>query len=391
MLESVDTSRKAALVAREGVGNYGTDPGAGYTGVITKKGASVKTNADVIKRDVNRPHSSPMGHVVGHANYDLDIPLELKGGGVDGALQKPEADAFLGAAGRLVAAGAVLTVTGVTGTPVAGEQLDNTTAPGTVGTILHVEQVGTTATIYIYPLTTMPADTNALSGVTSGATATQAGAPFESWVYLPVSDRAQHDSLTYHDYQGDTRRIITGVRGDIVIDAKVSKIGELRFKGKGLWTPPTDQAIPDVTLSAVQPPVVHNMAFQLEGLDTSRVTVETANFKFGNKVERLNNAQAAEGVEEYRIRGEREASLSMDPSATLLSTWNPWTAFKAGAKARVAVTIGESYGNRCTLLAPAAQYSSVTEGERVGDLKYDIDAVATGSDSGDDEMYTIFW
>ena len=387
-VESQLTRRAAILVAPEVTYAQDPTPNPATHGVLINNGVEITPQAERQDRDVVRDTFSPAGSVVGAKSLDITIKTEFRGGGLDEATGKPKAPDF----GNLLLACGMQSVevvrltlgAGGAGTFVAGEAITGGTSAATA-TIDHIERDD----LIVVRMTAGEfAEAETLSGGTSMATApVEAIAP--GLMYRPITavPSAQKSSTIYFHRDGILHSIL-GSRGTFSLDAQVGKIATLDFKMSGLWVDPKDAAIPAPVLTNLAGPQF--LAADLRIGDYSPVFT-ALKLDIGNKVEKRQDANSAEGVVGLLITG-RSPSGSLDPEVDKLSNFNPWTAWKdTNARARINGYIGKTPGNRAALHMGACQYTDLKYGDRVGLATYSAGFLPTQDGSGDTEFRLTFF
>ena len=376
------TRRTVVQAVAESV--YGTDPGTGYTGLLARTGTQIQVQGDQITRDTLRDTLSPRGHVIGLKGQTITLPLELRGAGMTGStLNVPELDALLKACSMAREDGGVIAVDNVSGTFVRGETLTNTTDSNTVGTIADID--GTT--IYVRDLGTMPADNDSLSGGTSSATADVNGTPVNAYVYRPDSPNPDSaGSATVQYFVDGIRHVCVGARGTFTMNLEVGQIPQISFTLSTLYAAPTDVTNATPTYLSLVPSPVLGASLTIGSLDVSTVAVNAATFDLGNTVTSRDDIQAAAGRKGYIITG-RAPTGSIDPEATTLANFNPYTDWEAANSVAMAVGIGSAAGSRVRIIMPATQYTELPYGDRNGIVTYQLGFQATGDD---DEVLLFF-
>ena len=363
---------------------YGTDPGSGYAGLLAREGAQIQVGGDQVVRDTLRDSLSPRGHVIGLKRVDITLPLELRGAGdTGGTLDVPELDALFKACVMAREDGAKIALTNTSGTFERGETVTNTTQSDTVGTVADVDG----STLYIRDLQNMPADTESLSGGTSGATADVSGTPADAYVYRPASTSPDNqDSVTLHYFVDGIRHVVSGVRGSFSLNLEVGQIPQISFSLSGLYTAPTDQSNASPSYLALVPETVVGAGLTIGSLDTSLVAVTAVSADLGNAVNPRDDIQAASGRKAFIITG-RDPTGSVDPDAETLANFNPYTDWENANDVALAVGIGSALGKRVRVVMPTTQYTELPYGDRNGIVTYQLGFRAKGSD---DELLILF-
>jgi len=350
---------------------------------------AIKPEGDVKNRDVVRPTMSQSGSVIGAKNWDITLPLELKGGGLEegtGTLQNPPLHPALLACGMVQEAGVLLPVTGVTGNFVPGTTLTNTTTSDTVGTVLHFipGDVAGEGTLWVRDVQNLPAVDDALA---ADATTAVAGAHTNAKVYRLESDRALHRTAVLHAHMVGQRRIATRVRGSMSFDWTAGEFCTVQFALKGLYTSPDNIAIPGAQFDDRLPPIGESAGLRIGSYPTALGTIEKLGFDLSADLQPVPDINSPNGRHSYRIAG-RSPTGSIDPESVSLGDFNPFTHWESGEKAVISATLGSAAGEQVSVLITAARFTGISDKERAGSDAYDLAFEATGTN--DDEFYLVF-
>lgn len=368
--------------------NYGQDPGSGYTAIMAKKGIQIKPTGEKIERDVIRQTYSPAGHVIGAKEYQLSFEVELKGGGMSGAtLQPPEIDSLLRLCSMNRDNGYVITVSGVNGTFTVGETLNNNTAGNVVGTVVGLQQLGSTSVLHVRNAQNEPNSGDDLVGADSGATA-DTGSVEDSFVYYPTSKREEMASGTLKFYRDGILHLMTGARGTWSGKFEVGRYGVFGFEITGIFNDPVDETDPTPTFSDVVPPICFGANLHIADLDMSLTAVTTLELKMGNTITPRPDINADEGRRGFEVT-DRTPTGSVDPEATDLSDFNPFTKWKEADGVPISCAIGSNAGNRISPFIPDAVYGELSYGDRNGIVTYGLPFTCRGDN--DDELYLVFF
>ena len=330
---------------------------------------------------------SDPGVVIGAKNYDITLPVELKGAGMDGTTVKaPEMHAAFLACGMVLDAAVMLTVNSVSGTFTAGETLTNSTAANAVGTVAHVVDNGNgTQTLWVYGVQNDPAVGNALNGDTSGATATITVVD-DALCYRLTSDRSQHPTCQVHTYLDAKRRIGRRARASLQFDWQAGEFATVQFTLKALYETPTDESLPGANYSDVLPPIGESAGLTIAGYPDG-ATIEKLGFQLGNEIVAVPDINSEHGRHSFRIKA-RKPTGSVDPEAIPLGDFNPFSLWENGTKSAIHATLGKAAGERVSVVVPASQFTGVKDKERAGLDAYDLAYRATGTK--DDEFFLFF-
>lgn len=355
----------------------------------TLKGFAMKTTGETKKRDVVRASMSPVGSVIGAKNWEITLPLELKGGGLDGSgnLKPTPLHPALMACGLVLEAAAMVSVTALSGTLKLHDLLTNTTASNDAGTVVLAVLSDTAgeAVIWLRDLQAMPSVGDALT-TTDGAACT-VSAVEDALVYRPTSSRSEHRTCIIHAHYDGQRRIAERVRGTLQFDWSAGNFCTMQFSLKGLYQRPTNEPLPDAVYSELMPPIGENAGLTLGSYPAADGTIEKLSLQLGNDVVPVADINSPNGRHSFRINA-RNPTGSIDPESVALSEFDPFALWESGEKADLHATLGDQAGERCSIAVPAARVSNVSDKERAGADVYDLPFEATGKD--DDEFYLFF-
>lgn len=357
--------------------------------IETLSGFSIKPNGDTKTRDVVRSSMSQVGSVIGAKNWDLTIPVEMKGAGLDTdgtTVLPPAMHPLLMACGMVSEAGVMIAVTGLIGLPKLGDELTNTTTPGVVGTVAHVVEgdVAGEAVIWVRDLQIAPTAADELA---AGATTATTASVDDALVYRLESDRTQYKTAVIHGHMDSQRRIATRSRSDFSFDWTAGEFCKAQFSLKGLYQSPANVPLPDAEYSDIEPPIGQNAGLQLGDYPTETGTIEKLSFQLGADIQPVPDINSPNGRHSYRIVGRKPAG-SIDPEVVDLADFNPFDLWANGGKAAIHATLGNVPGERISLVLPATRMTGISDKERAGSDAYDLSFDVTGID--DDEFYLFF-
>ncbi|MGD1880853.1 MAG: phage tail tube protein [Paracoccaceae bacterium] len=170
-----------------------------------------------------------------------------------------------------------------------------------------------------------------------------------SVVYNPVTDG--HESASLHVYVGETRWVMTGVRGTCSLDLTAQANPYIAFEFWGLFSLPSEEVRPAPDFSAWQRPQIASTLFtptvSLDGVDlvTRRFMLD-----FGNAVE-PRFLIGSEGI----LITQKEEQIEMTVEAVPLTTYNPFQAALNQDEVVVQITHGTGAGRISTIDVPKAQ------------------------------------
>lgn len=349
---------------------------------------SMSPEGETKERDIVRPSMSKVGASIGARNWSLSLPLELTGGGMDGAnLNNPPIHPCLLASGMVQEPGLMLPVSGVTGSFATGDVLLNDTASDTVGVVLRFVPgaVAGEGVLWLRKLEAIPAETDAL--YTAGGAAATAGVAGKSLVYRFESERSLHKTAVVHAHFDGQRRIATRCAASFSFDWKAGEFSTVQFTMNGVYQSPSDQPLPPATLVDIEPPIGQNAGLVLGDYPADMGTIETLTFDAGIDIQPIPDINSPNGRKLYRI-ADRSAKGSINPEVVPLASFNPWHLWESGQKALLAATLGDEVGYQVSVVIPAPRVTGLSDEERAGSDAQKIDFDATGST--DDEFYFIF-
>lgn len=170
-----------------------------------------------------------------------------------------------------------------------------------------------------------------------------------SVTYNPIS--TGHESGSFYMWIGDTRYVITGARGNCMIQLSAQGIPYLQFEFTGLFTQPSEQARATPTLTSWQKPQLASSAntptFTLDGTD---LVLRSFELNLGNAVEN----RFLIGAETIVITDKAE-SIQCTVEAVPLTTFNPFSLAAAQTEVEAEIVHGVGVGKVATLNIPAAQ------------------------------------
>lgn len=203
-----------------------------------------------------------------------------------------------------------------------------------------------------------------------------AGAGDGSFLLTPASTTSK--SLTLYLYVDGILYKILGARGTAKATLDANALGKLDFVFTGLFSSPTDSAIPTIpAVSAINPPLIKSVGLTMGG---SYVPVLSSfEVDLANKVVQRDDMNAATGVSDIEITG-RDPTGSLNPDLMLAAQYDVWSNFLAMTPQAITGSVGATAGNIFQLSIPAAVYDSVGIGDRDGVRIYDIKFTPTGSD-----------
>jgi hypothetical protein len=384
----MDSNKRAFLIGLE-------NPDGSLNGSLALidvlEGSRFEPSGDKKDRKVLRQTMSNPGSVIGAKNWDVSLNVELKGGGeIAGVVQPPEMHAALIASGMVSEAANMIALTFATVPYTIGEAVINTTqADEAVGTVSHVVDNGDgTHTVWMRDIQNVPADADVLTGVDSAVTGTiEASGITDALCYRFATDRDDYARCQVHAHYDGVRRVASKAVSSFSFEWMAGEYCTMQFPIKGVYATPSDQAFPAVTYSDLLPPIAESAGLAIEGYDHSAGVVEKISFNVSNEIVAKGDLNSADGRHSFRIR-RRSPGGSIDPDALAMADFDIFTQWESGTKGAIHATLGDTLGNRISMVITAAQYVGIKDKERAGDDAYDLSYEATGTN--DNEFYLFF-
>lgn len=172
-----------------------------------------------------------------------------------------------------------------------------------------------------------------------------------SVAYAPLSNQDAHESLTLYLNMDGVLFALAGARGDATLTVDASGIPVWEFTFTGLWTKPTDAALPTADTSAWQKPLVascvNTPTFTIDG--AARV-MRNFSLALGNQVEPRFLVNRCDIIIVDRAEMV-EAQIEM----TDVATWDPFAKARDQVTSPIVLEHGTVAGSIATLEVPTAQ------------------------------------
>ena len=263
--------------------------------------------------------------------------------------------------------GAVLQVTGISGTDITCSVLD-------VGSFLSASEVFTEAT-----------------GASGGVTLDSSN--FVSQVDWP--------SLSLGVIEDGVRRIVKGCRGSVTFSGNIGEPIFMDFEFRGLISTDTDGVLgASVSPTALVPPSFLEIGYGV-AKNTPLVApsaehaacINSFSLEFRNEIEVERCAASTGGVRGAAFATARQCTGSIDPSVRPEASF-PWLdVYKNGTIFRQRLTIGDTAKSQFHLSLPACQITSEGAGDRNGlatrDLQYSASGQNPAGVDGEDREFVL--
>jgi len=349
---------------------------------------------NMFKRTPARASMSPLVQIPGIRTGTISYWIELKGSGTTGTA--PSWGTDLKGCGMRELNIVNATLTSGTGTFQHGESVIIGAGPTEAG-IVFKDTGPNPASVYLCETNDTFADTDALTGLSSGATGTINGTPTDSGIsYWPDSSAGSGDgsSYTIGSYEDGIRKLLRGARGTWGIEANVGEPAFLTFEWQGVEDEVATLALlTGITFEDVTPPKFQNVGFSINDGSAYSPVFGSFSMAFNNVLAARTDANSVEGALSIRITG-RGPSGSYDPETVIIATHDFYNNWFNGTTYTMGFTLGTVAGNKVEVYAPTAQSTAVGDGDRTGlalsPVTYGL-AVDSINSPGDDEIVIVQW
>jgi hypothetical protein len=198
--------------------------------------------------------------------------------------------------------------------------------------------------------------------------------------YKPISTGFESVSI-YINVDGVQHKV-TGCRGDVELTINARAIPVFKFKMVGIYNAPTDVALPTVTYTSFQTPLVANSTnttgfslFSYAGI------LESLNFQVGNQID----YRALIGSSYVQLT-DRKAAGSCTFEAVSIATKDFFAISQASATGALAITHGTVAGNKVVLTANQVDLLNPTYTDNGGVQMLQTGFVAVPTTAGGDEF-----
>lgn len=208
-----------------------------------------------------------------------------------------------------------------------------------------------------------------------------------SVTYLPHSNTFPSESLTIWYYMDGLLHKMTGCRGTFSLaDAKVNQHARLKFEFTGLYGGGrVAGSVSGHTFNQTIPPVFHTGQFTL---DTYAAIIDGISIDFKNDIAKRVSVNATNGILEWFIK-DRAITAKIAPEMVLPATKDFWTMWESSGVVAMAVTFGQTAGNKCQIAAQYVQLDKLKYGDRENIVTAELPLVLNPN-TGDDEVTITF-
>lgn len=197
--------------------------------------------------------------------------------------------------------------------------------------------------------------------------------------YTPIS--AAEESLSLYWFLDGQRQRALGARGSWGLEIAANQFPRLTFEFLGLYTPPTEVALPATTLTAWREPQVANTTnTPVVTLDGLTVALESLRYRHNNDLvfRDLVNRR-------YVNIQERRPVIEVAIEAPTLTAKNFWALAEAGTTFAAVARHGAAAGSIAELTAPRCQISQIARRPADGVEMLDMTLVVLPN-TGNDEV-----
>ena len=203
--------------------------------------------------------------------------------------------------------------------------------------------------------------------------------------YAPVSTPS--DSVTlFVNYDG-IRHIVKGCRGTFSINCEVNNIPRISFSLTGLFSAPTDDALPSVTVSNQASPLIFKNGstsnFAIFGFAAA---LQSWNLDFNNEVI---YRELVGGTKEVLITDRRPSGTAVIENPAL-SAHNFFTDYTGTSTGTNTWLHGTTAGNKVTVSCPQTDLGQPTYEESDGITMLNLPFMATPTSSGNTEFSLVY-
>jgi len=203
-------------------------------------------------------------------------------------------------------------------------------------------------------------------------------------VLSPESTVASQKTLTAYLNAEGVKKQLYGAMGNAVIEGEVGGIVTVSFELSGVWTAPTDVALPTPSYPARTPLRAAAATFTLHGY---AMKISRFRLSLNTTVSPRQDITKTAGVDYFAIV-ERDPTFECDPEAELVATHDFMGLWLAGTEAALALTLTDGDVD-VAIAAPKVQYRQVAQSEREQFQTYDLTGQMNSSAAAGDDEATI--
>jgi hypothetical protein len=337
----------------------------GYRAVIVNSGGDTAKKSTTVTEDVVSQEFGDGQSIATASMFDVKYGFSLKSFGKDGGgIPNPtDWQKFIKASSCVETAGYVCTKSTGTGTFVVGEIIK--VAAATVGVLVDID--GTT--LFIRGTGTL-INADEITGDDSAATAT-VSAVKHAVFFEPTSDADAMTSLSLKVNEDGILKTATGVKGNSVITCAPKAVPKIDFTGQGLYTNPTDTALPAVVTEKAALQAFQGVHLVFGDLAVNQVFLGEITLDFGCEVKVPDDAQASSAIGGIFITNAKP-KLSITMTKPPISVFNAYLEHETSTTRNFAAQWGAT-DKTIRIGARVVQFDQLSESDKDGIKNYKVD------------------
>jgi len=193
-------------------------------------------------------------------------------------------------------------------------------------------------------------------------------------------------SMTFHTYKDGVLYKYLGAYNNLVFTFVAGDTAVLKSEIKGIYSTPTDSAIPSATYDEVLPPICENMTLQIGSFTP---IVRSAELNLNIDIPERPDLNSEQGLKGLILAG-RSPKLNLTIEATTETEKAIWTELEAGTVNNISFKLASTEAGTVTFTMPKAQILNVGHSDDNGILMYNLETILTENSTGDDELSIKF-
>lgn len=209
------------------------------------------------------------------------------------------------------------------------------------------------------------------------------------YLYTPVSDADEMESLTIYFFKDGNLHIITGAQGTVTFTGEAGNYGSAQFEFTGGFTEPVPETLPTgVVYEQSKPPQVELAQMSIHG--DKDFCAQSFTITLANTVTPRDCMNGEEGLNGSNIT-DRAPTVQLNPESAIDVYTDMWGQFADGEVVPIHLRVGSVNNNIVRFFMGRASYTGLNYGDRNGTLTlepaWQLNAV---SGDGDDELRVYF-
>lgn len=181
-------------------------------------------------------------------------------------------------------------------------------------------------------------------------------------------------------------KALHGCAADMTLMFEVGKAVRAQFAGMGCWNAIVDGTIPSGPTNTL-PMVARGMTVTVGG--TAVAECSKIEVKLNNTVELVEQIQSSTGYKFAYVAGTQRPTVTMDPNARLVATFDHFGLLLAGTSAAIVISVTD--GTRTLQIdVGAAQRINISDGERTGLRVDNLEFAACRTGTVDEQLKLTF-